>query len=728
MLTVDSETCGLYSVPVLIQYAVDDGPVTLYSIWDETANKTLELIEWMMDQEVCGFNLAFDMFQFCKIYTMMRLLSKEDREYPAGLPSIIKELVKVEREARFGPCLKPKAACDLMLIARKGKYQSTMDRSDVRIRKVPWVLAYELAEELEKRIPLDDIYFANRKKQNLPKWKVFDNEEDKAFKDVVLKFRASTSLKNLVKHALGKEVIKYSEAANDLPKGAYPEELGYAPFADANKNKPWQDVLKMHVSHWSHNKIARQYAEDDVINTRALWKHLGSPEPGDTDSELACMVAACRWKGYAIDVESIEVLKDKAKKKYEGKPMAPKQAMVALSQVMDELELAILKNSTKRIILEGIAYSDEWDEHPAQEVAKEILEARQAKNEYDLLTKLLRAGRFHASFVVIGTLSSRMAGADKLNPQGIKRSKYIRECFPLSDPGYVLCGGDFVSFEVVLADAVYHDDRLRKDLQNGRSIHAVFGTCVYPNMTYEQIIADKEKYTRSKSAVFAMIYGGQAYTLKTRLGVPEEIAEEAYQKFMKLYPGVALARQTITDRFCSMRQPGGIGTKVEWHEPDNRIASLLGFERDFTLENNICKALFKLAHSIPKDWHKKNVKVNRKEDRTQTAAGATQTAIYAAAFALQSANMRAAGNHVIQSSGAQITKEVQRKIWDLQPHGISQWLVQPMNIHDEIMCPTKPCMAEKVEKVVYDTVNSFKDKVPLLDIEWNRDLKSWADK
>ena len=44
-----------------------------------------------------------------------------------------------------------------------------------------------------------------------------------------------------------------------------------------------------------------------------------------------------------------------------------------------------------------------------------------------------------------------------------------------------------------------------------------------------------------------------------------------------------------------MRQPGGIGSKVEWHEPADFVESMLGFRRYFTLENRICKTLFDLA-------------------------------------------------------------------------------------------------------------------------------------
>ena len=36
--------------------------------------------------------------------------------------------------------------------------------------------------------------------------------------------------------------------------------------------------------------------------------------------------------------------------------------------------------------------------------------------------------------------------------------------FPLAWPGYQLCGGDFDSFEVTIADAVYNDPEIRKTL------------------------------------------------------------------------------------------------------------------------------------------------------------------------------------------------------------------------------------------------------------------------
>ncbi len=258
-------------------------------------------------------------------------------------------------------------------------------------------------------------------------------------------------------------------------------------------------------------------------------------------------------------------------------------------------------------------------------------------------------------------------------------------------------------------------------------IHALFGLFVYPDMTYEEILANKVIYTRCKSAVFAMLYGGEGFTLKSRLGVEIEVADAAYAQFCRRYPGVGANRQKIIDMFCTLTQPNGIGSKVEWKEPQDYIESMFGFRRYFTLENKIAKALFELANSPPASWKNIKIKVVRR-DREQTAMGAVQSALYGATFALQSSNMRAAANHVIQSSGAQITKLVQRKIWDIQPSGVHEWYVQPMNIHDEIMCPTKPEFIDRVAQIVNDTVESLRAKVPLIKIVWEKAMKTWAEK
>jgi hypothetical protein len=783
MIFLDSETVGYHGPIVIIQYAIDDGPIQIHNVWKESPWETMQLIESFMNHSegLCGFNLAFDHFHFCQMYTTLRLLPDKDKI----LEDQLEAYAEAEPLGRDGPCLKPAKACDIMLLARQGPYQSTMDRGDIRIRRVPTVLAWQLAQELEHRIPLKDIYFARRKDKYAQKWQIYDIEDDDGainpdFKDIVLKFAPSSALKALADDALEIEPENLLLFADiELSKNVLPVEVGYAPFAKAIGNKSnwrgsWPDVIRHHITHWSYNRIARQYASDDVKYTRALWHLFGEPAGGDDDSELACMVGAVRWHGYKINIEHVKELKKKAKeagrKTVNGKaftiPTAPVQSRYYVTEFMDETSKLILQGSTKRVLLEEIS---KWKcdctcdqrrldlcaeadsiaplKHdliagvpccerckstriPASRAA-EVLKARQGNYEVNLFDKLLQAGRFHASFVVVGTLSSRMAGTDDLNAQGIGHEKRIREAFSLAPDGFILDAGDFDGFEPTLIDAVYQDPKLHEELLSGLKIHGLFGTCVFKDMSYEQILAtkgtDDDKYDKSKKAILSLFYGAMAYTLMDRLGVDLETAEAAEQEFYRRYPVVAAKRLEVAKRFQSVSQPAGIGTKVYYHVPDDYIQSPMGFKRYFTLENQICRILFELANKPPEAWLKNEVRVKRR-DRDQKASGAVQSALYGCVFALQGNTVRSAINHLIQSFGATITKQLQRQIWDIQPCGIHEFQVLPANIHDEVLCPTKPDKCNTVKNIVEQTIERFRDKVPLIKMDWKCNLKSWADK
>lgn len=755
-LGFDSETCGLYGMPVLFQYGVKGGPITLYHLWKEPVHKTMALIEWMLEQEIVGFNLSFDMFHLVKVYTIWRLLPKD------WIPEDhIDEIADLETEAQDGPCLKPKSCVDLLLFSRKGEFQTLMGREDIRVRKVPAALADALAQELERRVEIDGIYFSRRKDKEAPVWKVYDIHRDgvlvEDFKDVVLKFSPSGGLKFLAEHALGL-TPKFHFTDVELDPKHRPIEYGYAPTAksvstkEANwevweqndkgipelKGYAWPGVIKRHIDHWYTHPQAQEYASDDIVYTNGLDEYFGFPTGNDDDSVLACMVAAVRWRGFKIDVEGIKQLRQSAQEVVDTAPVnvnSGTQVRNYLCEVMDEVELMFIAESVGKAKLEEMARWEQGDKlHPVAARCKEVLKIRHAKKEVELYDKLLRAGKFHASFNVIGTMSSRMSGADGLNAQGIKKTKEVRSKFPLydEDSDYVLCGGDFSAFEITLADAVYNDKDLRKSILSGQKIHGLFGVLLYPGMTYQDILdsegsKEKDMYSDAKSGVFAMIYGGNADTLNRNVKIPKHIAEVAFEKWGQMFPGIGKSRERIYNLFCSMRQPGGEGTQVNWQDPSDYVETFLGFRRYFTLENRVCRELFRLAQAPPLPWKKCPIKVVRRQ-RIQTACGAVASALYGAAFGLQQANMRAAANHEIQSPGGEITKYVQRKIWDLQPCGIHPFVVAPMNIHDEIECVTHKDYVDRVAQVVCNAVEHFRPKVPLIGMKWCKAMANWAEK
>ena len=774
---VDSETVGLYGFPILLQYAVEDGPIVLYDVWKHSVQETLDLIEWMLTHTLVFFNATFDVFMLVKTYTTFSLCPKDWKP-----EDHIDEIAIKEKEARDGPCLKPASILDLMLYARKGPMQSLMARDDIRIKRVPTALAYALAKELEARVQIDQIYFAKKADADAPRWNVFDRKDsfgdlDPDFKDVVLRFSPAGGLKFLAEYVLNRKP-KFHFKDVEPPTSWRPYELGFAPYAlavssperkwevwGAKKTKPnltelenellegwaedgddvishdskdkllgvaWPGVIKKYIDYWAVNAAAREYATDDIVYTRDLDKHFEYPESNDDDSVLAGMVAAVRWHGFTINIEGVKELLAKAKEIVDNSPVninKPSEVRRYLCAVMDETEQMLLDESTKKAIIESISH---WDGHPAAERAKEILLVKFANKEVELYEKLLIAGRFHASFVVIGTLSSRMSGADGLNAQGVKHSTDVRSMFTLKWEGMKLSLGDFESFEVTIADAVCQDANLHKDLLSGKKIHAVFGSLLNPGLSYEDILATKgtsnDLYTVAKQGLFgAILYGGDHTTLVKKLGIKEDSAKSAIATLLTKSTGIGKWRKRVTDAFCSMQQPGGIGSAVHWRDPVDFAETFLGFRRYYTLENKICKVLFDLARKPPQHWKDTKVKVVRR-DRVQTAGGAVASALYGAAFAMQAANTRSAANHEIQSPGAQITKAVQRGVWNIQPVGINNWIVACMNVHDEIAVVSIPEVVDLVEATIQEGVSKYRSLVPLISMKWKKDIDSWGEK
>ena len=759
-LFVDTETCGLHGFPVLIQWAVDDGEIYLYDIFERTFGETLNLLETMVQRNIIGFNLTFDIFQLVKCWSIFRSVMDKYPELENELPiDHIPTLEECEEDGMEQPCFKFRKCCDLMLLAKKDRrYQQLMNRSNVTIRKIPTPLSYALAQELNERIDLPDILFARYADKERPRWVVDDIEDDIHFRNVTLRFAASSGLKALAEHALGmKPEFKFDDI--EIDKSLYPCELGYAPTARATRewrrqaeaqgrdnlgardlgllNKEvWPDIIVKHIEHWRDQPDARQYAKYDIVYTRELWKHLESPEPGDNDSELAGCVAVVRWRGYEIDIPGIKELRASAQAVIDSAQVnvnSSKDVREYLNEVLDPVEQVIIAESTKKRNIEQIA---NWamlgpEDEPnliAAERAQHIFDVRKAFKEKQMWDKLLIAGRFHADFNVIGTKSSRMSGTGGLNAQAIGNKNFIREKFTFVRPGEVFLIGDQDAFEMRLAANIYGDDQLHHYLAPGsKKLYGVFGEKMFPHMDYDQILASKgtakDFYIRSKAGTLAVLYAGTAYTLSQNCGCTPEDADDAMDFWAEHFPAMTEYNQGIADRFKTIQM---VGAGFKWQEPDDFVESSTGFRRYFTLENMIAKELFHLAERPPKHWNDVDIKVVRR-DRLQTGAGAVRSALYGASFGILNGNVRAAINHIVQSTGAVSIKETQRLVWDLQPHGINDWVVAPSNVHDEIFTPTQPQHVEKIQNVVKDYMVEFRKKFTGCKMELEL-AEDWSEK
>lgn len=763
----DTETCGFHGMPVLLQHAVDEEPAQIMDLWRVPARDSLKLIDDLVahpDGNVL-FNAAFDLFHVIKWHTTLTTLRDAMGDDDFLPMDYLDAMGMAEEQARFAPyTLKFHKLVDLMIVAQRGEYQTMMNRKDIRIRRIPTLLAPNVAAFLEKEIIMSPALFA-RFKNKTKRWSVQMDEDDPDFADVVCAFAPSKALKVIAVDAglvPADEVVKFESLHFESAK---PIEYGYAPYAKAgvlnkkgvkldtgpgNWRGTWPDVISQHIASWHYDKVMRQYAFDDPVYTRGVYHHLGEPEMNDTNSVLCNQVAACRWAGFGVDVDKLKQLREGALLRSKSAPTAPNAVKTYVYELLTDTEKAITEGSTKKVVLEQIAT---WDT-PAAERAKEVISARTAQKEMELYDKLIFAGRFHASFKVLGTLSDRMAGADGLNAQGIKAVKAVREAFVLADRGLVQCGGDFDAFEVSIAEAVYGDETLRDHLTNGVEcphcyalepdcphckgtgklkvkIHALFAKALYPHLSIAEIEAskgqEKDYYTDGKKGIFLMFYGGDENTMEDRMGIPEDVAIAAVERFRSTYRGIAAFQDRIKSDFCSMTQPGGIGSRVVWQDPKPFAESIFGFRRYFTLENQITKALFKLAEDPPKAWLDVKVKVVRR-DRVQTAGNAVRSALFAAAFNVQGKCLRAAANHFIQSPGADITKEFQRDLWELQPDGVHPWKIKLLNVHDEVNACVVPELVGTTSRKAVEIVERFRPKIPLIKLSWSTGMKNWGEK
>jgi hypothetical protein len=379
---VDTETCGFHGVPITIQWAIDDGPVHLHHIWDESIEKTMLRIEGMVNNRVVAHNLRFDWFHLSKLYNMLQWaldeLGPESRTMTPLELAGVGFWADAEWNSQFGPCLKPAAAVDTLLCASKGQYQSSlMDAKPVWIRRVPIGVVNDLMVLLETEAQkLPWILFAKRARPDDPRWSASDCHDlegnyDPGFKDLKLSFRPSKSLKHLAAFLCEHNVEHKYE---DIAFATQPIEEGYAPFVNLLTNdeqhwlyegKPtWPLLLQEHVNHWQMDTDAQEYAEDDITMLRKLYEYFGSPQ-NDEDAIVACQVASCRLRGFDVDMDGVRRELEKSLKIVGTARLnvdSPKQVLEYVGQAMDSMEALCLADGCDKKVIDKIKLECNLDE------------------------------------------------------------------------------------------------------------------------------------------------------------------------------------------------------------------------------------------------------------------------------------------------------------------------------------------------------------------------------
>ena len=778
---MDTESVQFIGPTALIQYQLigssgtDLTEIILHDVMATPANETCDIIDTMMESELVGFNLAHDMFHLSRTYNLCKRLPhgyapEEDLMH-------WHDLMQEEESRKY--CLLPRKAVDLMIIGQRSEFQALIKQKPIRLRKVPRALADSLVTELSERIVLNPMYFAGFKDGE--RWRIKElygpgtpkagqelgnlSEEsresvevDPDFVNLELPFQPKKTLKSIMKHILKYDVVEFDSYADKTT------EYFWNPNSDN-----WMEVYDSWMRMWRDDPSQRKYARDDIVYTRALYEHFYSntSEAGDDTEDfgsvLACMAGNLFWKGYSINPEVTRREYSKAQKIVEvsKKLVNFNSPPKTLEYILAGTNNPIIKNtilSTDKETLERLYKADlkrskkTPDILSVSERAKFVLDGRHADKRATLLRRLLIAGKLYCQFKISGTATNRKAGGsmegkgESINPQGIPSEDDFREMFtfmpPLLDsekaeglPGWAMSGGDAESFEVSIAAAVFNDPGLTEELLSKRKFHAIFGSFIYKK-SYDEILATDSLegllnlYKRAKAGVFAWFYGGLAHTISEATGVEIEQVEAGLAEMEKKYPGIGQARLRIWSKFEALRQKVQFGA-VEWHEPDKKITTFLGFERSFEVEVECCRTIFQLANKLP-DYMKemgKKIKVMRNEEKgEQTGFGATMSSLFAAAFQITAQIMRIASNFVIQSPGGEMIKKLEYEIINkFQPRGIHSYYVIPFNQHDEEVVAHRCGLEDSLEELIYDFVERYKKHVPLFSIKWRKNKRNWKE-
>ena len=228
--------------------------------------------------------------------------------------------------------------------------------------------------------------------------------------------------------------------------------------------------------------------------------------------------------------------------------------------------------------------------------------------------------------------------------------------------------------------------------------------------------------------MFALVYGGDWNTLVQKLGVTEARAKAAYADFVKRYPGIDKARHKTFDAFCSMRQPAGIGRAVVWADPAEYIETFLGFRRYFTPGKQ------DLQGPLRPGPQRRRSTGGRARSRwcgaiaCRRPAGRCRRPSTVPPSRCRPPTCGPRPTTKSRSPGAEITKSVQRRLWDLQPAGVHPLLLAPLNVHDELMVVAKPAIVPHITANVREVVESYRAKVPLIGMTWFEGMDNWAEK
>ncbi|MBI2314814.1 hypothetical protein HYU93_02030 [Candidatus Daviesbacteria bacterium] len=395
----------------------------------------------------------------------------------------------------------------------------------------------------------------------------------------------------------------------------------------------------------------------------------------DLDKEVEVVLQKMSAAGVMIDLRFLnkfgKQLKDRlvdiekdiySKVGHEFNLNSPKQLQVVL---FDELKLPVIRKTKTGRSTDEDTLRELSPAHPAIQLLLEYRQLFKLVSTYvDALPRYAdKDNRIHSTFNVEGAATGRLSSRDP-NVQNIpikgEMGGEIRKAF-IAPKGKILLGADYSQIELRIMAHLAEDPGLIKAFEQGLDIHAATASKVF------QVPIDtvsKQQRMVGKTMNFATLYGQGPRALSRQLGVEYEVARQYIAEYFGQFPKVR-----------------------EWME--KTLA--------FGYENGYVESLWGRKRYIPE--------------------------LKAANHAIKAAGERAAINHPVQGSAADMIKkamvEIDLSLRGMHQHGAFRGNLSPscqmiLQVHDELLFECDPRSVKETAKMVKEKMeNALKLSVPV---------------
>jgi len=302
--------------------------------------------------------------------------------------------------------------------------------------------------------------------------------------------------------------------------------------------------------------------------------------------------------------------------------------------------------------------------------------------------KRIEEERIYTNFnpmVYTARLSTRRGEINFLN---FPKDHETRDCF-VANPGHVMIVCDYSGQETVIAADLSGDEAMTLAVTEDSDLHCAFARVLFPeleNFDDETIKKEyKDKRQAAKSPRFAFQYGGNAFTIHQKEGIPMKRAQEIEDAFKNLHAGMYTWGEKVLNK----------AIKVGYIESVDGWRLKLPYYDEFLDAKAKTDAITRdewTKYKIGKNDYKKLQEEKEKGNKYELQFPASvelykeKKKFVSKYFKLRSEYLRLCLNNPVQTRGAHQIKLAGALLFEWIVDNELQWIVKICNsVHDELV-------------------------------------------